>query len=132
VWNVSGRVNGALTSAALWVALGIVFLAMTLTALGFLVGGFYLWMTLYMVHAAAAACTAGALMVLAVLFLLVGKAIINRSKKKYPSVGQELRNTIGLSSRMITLLVARDPRKAVIVSLVAGALAEFMTSERRK
>jgi hypothetical protein len=37
--------------------------------------------------------------------------------------------TLGTALRLAAYLVRRDPKKALIFSLIAGALAEFFTAE---
>ena len=130
--NIMGRINAALLQVALWAGLGIVALCVILTGLAILIAGGFIWLEHELSHALEAVITGGALIVIAVLILLVGGMIVKKMKKPQPTMMQEFNNTIGMAARLVGLVVRRDPRKAMIVSAVAGALAEFITSERRR
>ncbi len=130
--NISGRVNGVVRDIGLWVGLGTAILFVALVCIGFAIAAFYMWMSHLMAHSLAALVTAGAALLLIVLMALIGGAAIRKTRKPQPSMMQELTNTLSLGARLISLVVRRDPRKAMIVSLVAGALAELITSDRRK
>jgi hypothetical protein len=129
--DISGRVNGVLRNAALWAGLGTAILAIALGGVGFLVAGFYLFLADRIGTAPAAAATGGVLLLLAILVALIGGAIIKKTKKQRPSLLAEFGGTIGMAGRLVGLLVRRDPKKALIISIIAGALAEYVTSEKK-
>ena len=130
--DITGRINNVVRPIALWFGLGVGILFVALICIGFAIASFYMWVSHHMAHSLAALVTAAAGLLLIVLMVLIGGAIIKKSKKPQPSMMQELSSTVGLAARMVSLLVRRDPRKAMIVSLVAGALAELVTSERKR
>ncbi len=130
--NITGRINAVVRDIALWIGLGIAILFVALIGIGFAVASFYMWVSHHMAHSLAALVTAGAALLLIAVLAVVGGAIIRKTKKPQPTMMQEFSNTLGMGARLVMLLVRKDPRKAMIVSLVAGALAELITSERRK
>ncbi len=130
--NIMGRIKAALLQVALWAGLGIVALCLVLTGLAFLIASLYIWLEHVLPHPVAALITGVALFVVAILILLIGGMVVRKMKKQQPTMKQEFNNTIGTAARLVGLVVRRDPRKALIVSAVAGALAEFVTSERRR
>jgi hypothetical protein len=129
--DISGRVNGVLRSFALWAGLGVAILAIALGGVGFLIAGFYIFLADRMGNAAAAASTGGVLLVMAIFVALIGGAIIKKTKKQRPSLLSEFGGTIGMAGRLVGMLVRRDPKKALIISIIAGALAEYVTSEKK-
>jgi len=131
--DISGRVNSAVRSVALWLILGVLVTAIILCGFGFLVAAFYLWIG-ELVHnkAVAAAITGASVVVIAIVIGVIGAIIIKKTKQKRPGILAEFSGTIGLAGRLVGMMVRRDPRKAMIVSIVAGALAEFITSDRKK
>lgn len=130
--NISGRINGVLRNAALWAGLGVIIVAVVLAAIGFLITGLYMWLLHRLPPELAAAALGGGLLVGALLLAWIGGTVIRKSRRKYPSLLSELGGTIGLAGRLVGMLVRRDPKKALIISIVAGALAEYITSERKK
>jgi hypothetical protein len=130
--NPLRRLSALLRNAALWSGLLIAVLFMLLGALGFLIAGFYIWMSHLTSPSAAAAITGGALALLAILAGVIGGIVLSRMRARQPSFVGSLGGTLGLAARIIGIAVRSDPRKALILSIVAGALAEYMTSERKK
>jgi hypothetical protein len=128
--DISGRARSALKQSALWAALGVACLCTALAGLGFLIVAFYVWLSMRMGTPAALAVTGGVLIALALLIMAVGAAIIKKTKKRYPGLLTEFTGLFGLGARIIAMTVRRDPRKAIIVSMIVGALAEYITSER--
>ena len=80
----------------------------------------------------AAAITGGALLVLALIIGLAGALMVRRNRRRLPSLLSEFGGTLALTSRLAMFMVRRDPKKAMIISLVAGALAEYIMSERKR
>ena len=130
--NITRRVNAVVRDILLWTGLGVGILFVALVCVGFLVASFYMWMSHLLAHSLAALVTAGAALLLIGLMAGIGGLLIRKTRKPQPRLLQEFSGTIGLGARMVSLLVRRDPRKAMIVSLVAGALAELITSERKR
>jgi hypothetical protein len=107
-------------------------LAVALAGLGFLVAAFYLYAAQHMDAERAAALTGGVLLALAVLIGAGGAAVLRKIKKPQPGLLSDLGGTLGLGIRLAGLLVRRDPRKAIIIAAVSGALAEYILSDRKK
>jgi hypothetical protein len=130
--NPLRRLTVLLRNGALWTVLLIGVLFTLLGALAFLVAAFFIWMSSLTSPAAAAAITGGTLIILAIVAGLIGGTILSRMRARQPSFVGSLGGTLGLAARVIAMAVRSDPRKALILSIVAGALAEYMTSERKK
>jgi hypothetical protein len=130
--SISGRTSAAVKQFALWTMLCVVLLAGVIAGAGFLVAAFFTWISQHEGNAAAAAITGGTIIALVIILGLIGGAIIKKLKKPQPPLFSEFGGMLGLGVRLITIAIRRDPRKAIIVSAIAGALAEFITSDRRK
>jgi hypothetical protein len=130
--NPLRRVTALARNAALWSVMLAAVLFILLGALGFLIAGYYIWMSNMTSAAAAAAITGGTLLILAVAVAIIGGAILTRMRARQPTFVGSLGGTLGLAARLVAMAVRSDPRKAIILSIVAGALAEYMTSERKK
>jgi hypothetical protein len=57
---------------------------------------------------------------------------LKKTKKQRPSLLSEFGSTVGLATRLIGMLVRRDPKKAIILAAVSGAIAEYVMSDTRK
>ena len=112
--------------AGICLALGV--LGMALAASLCFVVAFYLWLAPHLGAAAAAAITGLALLAVAACLSLAGGVVMRRMKRR-PGLLSELRTMSGLATQ---LLLLRGPKKALLLSLIAGALAEFMLSPNRK
>ncbi len=130
--DISGRIRTVLRSAALSAGLGIIVLGIVMAALWFLIAACFIWLIDHMSADAAAAILGGALLVFAVVVALIGGAVIRKSRRRYPSLISEFGGTIGLAGRLVGMMVRKDPKKALILSIIAGALAEYIASDRKK
>ncbi len=130
--DISGRARSALKQSALWAALGVACLCIALAGLGFLIVAFYVWLSMRMGTPEALAVTGGVLVAMALLIMAAGAAFIKKTKKRYPSMVAEFSGLFGLAARLVAMTVRRDPRKAIIVSMIVGALAEYITSEKER
>ncbi len=114
---------------ALWVGVAAAVLALCLAATGFFVAAFYIWLTAHFAPMAATSITGGALVVLAAATGLTGSALLRRARCKQRAERTELIGTAALFLRLASTLIRRDPKKAVILALLAGAVAEFFMGE---
>jgi len=130
--SIARRASLLARIAALWAGLGVAALCIALAGIGFLAVAFFIWLLRHFPADEAAAISGGALLLVAVLTVLVGNAIIRRIKANQPSMLAEFGGTLGLAARIVGMLVRKDPRKAIILSMIAGALAEYVTSDRKK
>ena len=129
--NLARRAGFLGKSAALWVIMAIAVLCTALAALGFFTAAFLIWASHYLGAAAAAAIAGSVLLVLACAIALVFTLILRRMRARQPSMASEAIGTLSLAMRFATLIVQRDPRKAVLAALIAGALAEYFSSDRQ-
>jgi chromate transport protein ChrA len=130
--SIPSRVNAAVKGLALWAGLSLLVFAVVLTAIGFLITGFLIWLEQFKSHAVAAAITGGALLIAAVIVGIVGSIVIKKTKKRQPSIIAEFTGVAGTAGRIAGLLIRRDPRKSLILAVIAGALAEYITSDSKK
>lgn len=130
--NLSRRFGLMLKSAALWAGMAIAVLGVLLAALGFLVAGFFLWVSHHMGNDLAAVITGGVLIAVAIIIALSGFAILKGMRRKQPSLLAEFGGIAGTAGRIVGLLIRRDPRKSLILAVIAGALAEYVTSDSKK
>jgi hypothetical protein len=130
--SIPGRASAAATQLALWAGLGIVVLTVVLTAIGFLVASLFIWIDQYKPDAVAAVITGGALLLAAIVIFLIGRVILKKIKKPQPSILAEFGGIAGTAGRIAGLLIRRDPRKSLILAVIAGALAEYVTSDSKK
>lgn len=129
--NLSRRTDILIKHAARRAGLGVAVLCIALGGVGFLIAGFFLWLQRHLGNAPAAAVTGAVLLALALLTGLAGNALLRRARVKQPSLLSELGGTLGLGSRVFALLVRRDPKKAMVLSVLAGALVEYVFGERK-
>jgi len=131
--SIPGRAEAAVKGLVLSVGLGIAVPAILLAGLGFLVAGFFLWIERYQAHDAAAAITGGVLFALAIIIAFGGRVTLRRIRKKQPPFLSEFTGIIATAGRIAGLLIRKDPRKSMVIAIVAGALAEYITSgDKRK
>ena len=130
--SIHGRASAAAKELALWAGLGIVVLTVVLTAVGFLVASLFIWIDHYRSDTVAAAITGGALFLAAIFIAILGRIILKKIKKPQPSILAEFGGMAGTVGRLAGLLIRRDPRKSLILAVIAGALAEYVTSDNKK
>jgi hypothetical protein len=129
--SLSGRANDAIKHLALSAALGIVVLTVILTGLGFLAAALYITISQRFPPGQAAAMTGAALLAGAILIGAIGGVTLRKLKKPQPSMIAEFAGTFGLATRVIGMLVRRDPKKAVILAALSGAIAEYVMGDRK-
>lgn len=129
--SLSRRTGLVLKGAALWAGMAVAVLCIVLAAIGFLAAAFVIWLAQHMNHALAAALTAGALLLLALIIGLGGALILRSNRLKLLSLRAEFGGTLAIA-RLAALWVRGDPKKAMILSLIAGALAEYVLGERKR
>jgi hypothetical protein len=112
-------------SAALWAALATVVLCLVLAALGFLTAAVFIWIASHLGAAAAAALTALALLVLALQIMFMGGIVLSRLRANAPGLFDDTAGTIAMVTTLVSLLVRRDPRRSILLALLAGALTEY-------
>jgi hypothetical protein len=117
-----------LKSAALWGALATIVLCLVLAALAFLTAAIFIWLASHVGAAAAAAIAALALLFLAVQIMLFGGLFLARLCDRAPGLFDDTAGTIALLTSLVTLAVRRDPKRTLLLALIAGALTEYMAA----
>jgi uncharacterized iron-regulated membrane protein len=131
--SIPARAEAAVKGLALWAGLGMAVLATCLAGLGFLIAGFFLWVHRYKSDDIAAAITGGVLLALAIAIALTGQLVLKRIKRRQPPLISEFTGIIVTAGRIAGLLIRKDPRKSMIIAVIAGAVAEYITSgDKRK
>ena len=127
--NLSARISALSRHYGLAIGLGLVVLSIGLAGLGFLIAGYFVWLTHYFSTAPAAAITGGTLLVLAVITATIGASVMKRLKKPKGSLLGDAGSILGLGMRLASMLVRRDPKKALILAAIGGALAEWLLAD---
>lgn len=130
--SISGRASSLAKRAAVAFGASAVVLAVAGAALGFLIAACYVWLTQRFGTAQAAAITGGTLLLLALILALAAGTVMSAMRRRQPPLFSEFGGTLRLGLRLIAMAVRRDPRKAIILSVIAGALAEYITAERER
>jgi len=129
--NFWSGLRGEVKIAALWGLFAVAVLCIALGGTLFLVAAFYIWLARLLPAAAAAAITGVVMLGLAVLTGWAGQAVLRRRRRAQPSLLAAFGGGLGLAARFLGLMVRNDPRKAIFLSVIAGALAEYITSDRK-
>jgi hypothetical protein len=116
-----------LKSAAIWVGLGITILCLVLCAFGLLAAALFIYVAHHWGTAAAAAVTALALLLLAAQVLLAGALFFHRARRRTPDIFGEATGTIAMLTSFANIFVRRDPKRAMLLALLAGAITEYFT-----
>lgn len=130
--DIGGRVTSVVVRAAAAIGIGVIVLAIVLAGLGFLAAGAYLRLAHGLGPAEAAAAMGAALFVLAVLVGLFGAWSLKTFRKRRPSLLSEFNATFGLGARLLTLLVRKDPKKAILLAAMTGAIVEYLLGDEKK
>jgi len=125
--NLSRYVSALAKNAALALAVYLIVACITLTGAGFVIAGLFLLLLRDTSPAGAAVITGAVLFALAALAGAGGGLMLAASRRRRPGLLAEFGGALGL----ITLLVRRDPKRAMLFAALAGALAEYFTGERK-
>lgn len=124
------RRAGALArTAAVWGGFATVALCLVLAALGFLAAALFIWVAAHLGAAAAAALTGAALLLLALSAMLGGRMALNKLRRSAPGLFDDTLGTLSMLTSIVGLLVRQDPKRAILLSLLAGALTEYFTAK---
>lgn len=113
-------------ASALWGGMGLAVLLLGFAAAGFFIAAFYLWLAAHFAPALATLITGAALLALALAIGFIGGAVLRAARARERAQLAQFSLTLGTALRLAAYLVRRDPKKALIFSLIAGALAEFL------
>jgi hypothetical protein len=80
--------------------------------------------------AAAVAIAGAVLFVMAFIVMGVARLALVRMQDNQPSLAAEALGMFGFGLRMATLIIRRDPSKALLTAMIAGALAEYLSGKR--
>ncbi len=117
-------------SAALSASMAVMVLCLALGALGLLVAAFIIWLSHLLGMAAAVAIAGAVLLVMAFIVMGVARLALVRMQANQPSLAAEALGMFGFGLRMATLIIRRDPSKALLTAMIAGALAEYLSGKR--
>lgn len=109
--------------AALGTGMATATLCIALAALGFFVASFYILLTQHTSPAAATAITGAILLALALIAALITKTIFKKRRHHRLSDWSEL---LGIAA----YLIRRDPKKAMLLALLAGAVTEYFAGDK--
>jgi len=115
-----------LRHAALWSTLATGVLCIVLAALGFFMAAVYLALAKPLGAAGAAALNGALLLLFAGLAAGLGALVLAAQRGRRPSTGDSLADTAQAALLMLSGLVRRDPKKALLMAALAGALTEFL------
>lgn len=127
--SLTRRAGTLARTAALWAGFTTVALCLVLAALGFLAAALFIWVAAHLGAAAAAALTGGALLLLALAVTLSGRMVLNKLRRSAPGLFDDAIGTFGMVTSLIGLAVRQDPKRAILLSLLAGALTEYFTAK---
>jgi high-affinity Fe2+/Pb2+ permease len=115
--------------AVIGICLALAALSIMLAASGFFIAAFYLWVASRLGAAEGAVVTGGALLLVAAGLAVAGAGVPRLLKRRSRSLLNELQNTIWQAAKTMLL---RSPKKALLASLLAGALSESIFGPHRK
>lgn len=130
--NISARANAVLRHLALSAGVGVAVLFIALAALGFLIFAYYTWLLTRFTVPPAAAITGATLIAIAIIVSAAGFAVVKKLKKPQPSMLADIGGTLGLGFKLASFVIRKDPKKAIILATISGALAEYLLSDTRK
>ncbi|MDE2390032.1 MAG: hypothetical protein KGL65_00340 [Rhodospirillales bacterium] len=119
-------------SAALWTTMAVAVLCMALGALGLLIAALIVWLSHCLGQAAALAIAGAALLGIAALTLGAGTMALHRRRARQPGLTADAADLLGFGLRMVALLVRRAPGKALLAAVIAGAVAEYLSSGQQR
>jgi hypothetical protein len=120
-----------LKGGAVWVGVSIIVLFLVMAGLGFFATAFFIWVASHLGSAPAAALTGAALLLLALIFMVSGNFAVRRIRRHRPDLFGDAAGTIAMLTSVVGLLVRRDPRRAILLSLIAGALTEYFAGPEK-
>jgi hypothetical protein len=132
VIDLAGRATSVVLRAAAALGIGLAVFAIILAGIGFFAAGAFIHLAHLLGPAKGAAVMGGALFVLAILVGLAGAWSLKNFKKRRPSMLSEFNATFGLGARLLVLLVRRDPKKAILLAAVTGAIVEYLLGDDKK
>jgi uncharacterized membrane protein (UPF0136 family) len=130
--NLSARAGAVLRHLALSAGVGIAVLFIALAGLGFVIFAYFTWLLTHFPSEEAGAITGATLILIAAATGMIGFRIVKKLKKPQPSVLADFGGTLGVGLRLASLLVRKDPKKAIILATVAGAVAEYLLNDTRE
>ncbi len=120
-----------LKGAALWAALATMVLVLVLAAFGFLAAACFIWLAAHLGAAAAAALSAVALLLLALIVSLSGGIMLALLRARAPELFESTAGSIATIAGLLSLLVRQDPRRTLLLALLAGALTEYFAAPEK-
>ncbi len=125
--SITRYAGSTLKSAALWAALAFAVLFLVLAAFVLLATALFIYLDNHLGAADAAALTALALLFIAALIFITGSIILRSRRRHTPDIFGEASGTIAMLTSLANILIRRDPKRAILFSLLAGAITEYFT-----
>lgn len=119
-----------LRRAAMWGGFATAILAILLASIGFFTAALCVWLAQHLGAAAAIGLTGLALLLLALLLALTGNIVLGRMRRRAKARSSSLAGLLALALQLAGTLVRRDPKKALLLSALAGVLVEYLTAGR--
>ena len=127
--TITRRVSSYSKMATLWVAMVIAALCTSLGALFFFTAALLIWIDHYVGPAAAAALAGLALLLEAIAILIGCQLVLKRMRARQPGgLGGDFLGLAATGLRLATLTFRRSPRKALIVAMILGAVADYFNA----
>lgn len=130
--KLSRRAGFLCKNAALWAGIAITVLCVALGAMGLLITAFIVWLSHILGFAAAAAIAGVVLLVIAAITMGMGTLVLRRRNARLPSLASETIGMISWGMRIAAFSIRRDPSKALLTAMLAGAAAEYFSRSRTK
>ncbi|WP_298213918.1 hypothetical protein [Acidocella sp.] len=129
--NLTRRAGMIGRNVALWVFMVMAVLTMALGALGFFVAALLFWLSEHIGPAGATAVAGAVLLLFALATGIISSVVLRRMRARQPSLAMEGMGAVSLGLRLATMAIRRDPRKAVLGALIAGAIAEYFAGNAK-
>lgn len=129
--SILGFVGNLSKAAFLWAAIGVVLLCLVVGAFGFIAAALFIWMASHVGAAAAAALMALILLVFAVIILLIGRLVQSQLRTRRLHLFADPLAIFTAVISVAGLVVRRNPKYALALSLLAGILTEYLGNAGR-
>lgn len=133
--SIQSHAQSVMKRMMLTAGIGMAAGAAATIASGFLLAAFFVWLTEHFGVPAAAALMAAFLLICAAMISAIGAMIVKRMKRRESSLWAEIASTATIAKSvgaLITMVIRKDPKKALVLAAVAGVVAEYLTTDRRK
>lgn len=128
---LSQYTSALISRAVLALIVAVLSVAFLLGGAGFLVAAAYLVIAAHEGVICAAIIMGGVLVLLAGAVALIGNRALAARKRAQPSLLGEFAGIVTGGVSLVTALIRNDPKKALLLSVLAGLLAEYVTTPKK-